>query len=75
MIDDDTIRGIAMDSDLLRLANSWHGSAAEFSAFARAVWSLGRDAGLEEAAAECERNDLRHATAVVRALKENKHDR
>jgi len=47
-------------------------------AFARAVWSLGRDAGLEEAVAVCKLNDLRHAAAVVRALKEikeNKNDR
>lgn len=73
MIDDDTIKKMAVQAGFAQIGNL--GVSERERAFTRAVWSLGRQAGLEEAAAECERNDLRHAMAVVRALKENKHDR
>lgn len=57
--------------------------------FARAIWSLGRDAGLEEAVKVCDQiAETRTASAcdseaygaddcanAIRVLKENKHDR
>lgn len=84
MIDDDTIRRMAAQAGLIGTALQGPNSKAR--TFARAIYALGRDAGLDEAAEKARAvvsrrikksgdGDLGTADAVfnaIRALKENK---